>query len=70
MRKPKTAQHIEAIRNANIGRPRDGRYEKIGKTKSQQRWYTDGKITKMCVPGDEPSGFVLGRIIQKHQEDI
>ena len=57
-----TIEHREKIRQAGIGRPRDGRYEKMGKTKSYQRWFNNGKITKMCVPGMEPTGFLPGRI--------
>ena len=25
------------------------------------KWFTDGKIDKMCIPGMEPIGFILGR---------
>lgn len=61
MRKPKTAEHAEKIRQANLGRKDDGRYVKIGITKSSQRWYTNGVITKMFKPGQELAGFVVGR---------
>lgn len=61
--KPKSAEHIEKIRLANIGRIDDGRYAKISETKSKQRWYTNGLITKMFEPGTELSGFVPGRKI-------
>jgi hypothetical protein len=61
MRKPKTKEHAENIRQANLGRKDDGRYVKVGATKRTQRWYTNGVITRMFKPGNEPAGFVLGR---------
>lgn len=60
-RKPKTAEHIENIRKANLGRPYDDRYTKIGITKSKQKWYVNGSVTRMFVPGTELPGFVPGR---------
>jgi hypothetical protein len=36
--KPKSAEHIENIRLANIGRPPDGRYQKISETKKGRPW--------------------------------
>lgn len=36
--KPKSAEHIEKIRLANIGRPVDGRYQKISKTTKGRPW--------------------------------
>lgn len=62
---PKSAEHANNIRLANIGRPNDGRYVKIGLTKSKQRWFTNGVITRMCVPGTEPAGFLAGRKIKE-----
>ncbi len=64
-RKPKTLEHAEKIRQANLGRPDDGRYKKISLTKSQQRWYTNGVETKMCVPGSKPIGFIAGRKVKQ-----
>lgn len=61
-KKPKSAEHIEKIRQANLGRINDGRYEKVGKTKSNQRWYNNGKKSIMVIPGTEPFGFTPGRI--------
>lgn len=61
--KPKSSEHIEKIRLANIGRPYDDRYNKISATKSRQKWYTNGIATKMCEPGQEPDGFVPGQKI-------
>lgn len=60
-RKPKSAEHIEKIRLANIGRKDDGRYIKISATKSKQRWYNNGTKTMMVEPGKEPIDYVLGR---------
>jgi hypothetical protein len=57
----KTAEHAEKIRQANLGRPNDGRYVKIGLTKSKHRWYTNGTTTIMVVPGTQPEGYVPGR---------
>lgn len=63
----KTAEHAEKIRLANVGRPRDGRYEKVGLTMSLKRWYTNGHVSKMLVPDQIPEGFVPGRIICKNK---
>ena len=60
-RQPKTAEHAEKIRQANIGRKDDGRYVKIAMTKSKQRWYTNGETTIMVEPGAQPIGFFPGR---------
>jgi hypothetical protein len=38
MRKPKSLEHIEKIRLANLGRPDDGRYAKIGKLLKGKPW--------------------------------
>lgn len=56
-----TKEHAEKVRQANLGRPNDGRYKKIGATKSKQKWFTNGKITIMVISGQEPIGFVPGR---------
>lgn len=64
MRHPKTDAHREKIRIANLGRVNDGRYDKIGKKKRLQRWYTDGVTSTMCIPGQEPEGYVAGRKIK------
>jgi hypothetical protein len=58
---PKTKEHAEKIRQANLNRLDDGRYLKISATKSKQRWFTNGKTTVMVEPGQEPIGFVPGR---------
>lgn len=60
-RKPKSVEHAEKIRLANLGRKPDGRNEKIGKTMSLKRWYSNGYETKMFVPGQELLGFTPGR---------
>lgn len=36
--KPKTREHAEKIRQANIGRPKDGRYEKASATTKGRPW--------------------------------
>lgn len=56
-----TDEHREKIRQANIGRKKDGREIKISKTMSKKRWYTNGISTAFCEPGMEPKGFVRGR---------
>jgi hypothetical protein len=61
-RRPKSTEHAEKIRQANIGRQPDGRYAKIGKTMKLKRWYTNGELTKMFIPGTETLGFYPGRI--------
>ena len=58
-----TASWAEKIRAANIGRKDDGRYSKMAKTKSKQRWFNNGKVTRMFEPGKELEGFVPGRTI-------
>ena len=63
----KTDEHAEKIRLANLGRPRDSRYEKIGLTMSLKRWYTDGQVSKMYVPESIPEGFAPGRISWKNK---
>lgn len=68
--KPKTTAHAEKIRQANLGRPRDERYGKMGKTKSQQRWYNDGTRSIMVVPGTEPNGFKPGRISWRNNNEL
>jgi hypothetical protein len=60
-RKPKTSEHAEKIRQANLGRPRDSRYEKISSAKQKQKWYNNGIETRIFEPGKELNGFVLGR---------
>lgn len=60
-KKPKSAEHAEAIRQANIGRPDDGRYKKIGEKMSKKRWYNKDGHTVMCEPGKELSGYLPGR---------
>lgn len=64
MKQPKTDAHREKIRLANLGRENDGRYDKIGKKKQMQRWYTNGVTSTMCIPGKEPEGYVAGRKIR------
>jgi len=64
-RKPKSKQHAENIRKANLGRPYDERYVKIALTKSKQRWYNNGEITRMFEPGKEDVGFMPGRKMVK-----
>jgi len=60
-KKPKSAEHAEAIRRANLGRPDDGRYKKIGETKSKHKWYNKNGHTIMCEPGNQPEGYNPGR---------
>ena len=61
---PKSAEHAENIRKANIGRKDDGRGKKAGLTKSKHKWYNDGTKTIMVEPGKEPNGYVLGRKVR------
>jgi hypothetical protein len=58
---PKTQEHAEKIRQANLGRKDDGRGKKAGLTKSKHKWYNNGVKTIMVEPGTEPFGYVLGR---------
>jgi hypothetical protein len=69
-KKPKSKEHSEKIRQANIGRKNDGRYEKIKETMKLKRWYNNGVITKMLVPGTEEVGFFLGRAIKENNNVV
>ena len=69
-KKPKSAEHIEKIRQANFNRPNDGRYKKVSETKSKQRWYHDGKKSIMRIPGTEPTGFIPGRLGWRKQHEL
>lgn len=60
-----TAEHREKVRQANLGRPRDGRYEKIGKAMRLKRWYNNGTVSKMYEPAHVPSDFLPGRIYKR-----
>jgi hypothetical protein len=64
LRTPKTKEHAEKIRLANLGRKDDGRYKKISDTMKLKKWYSDGTTTKMFVPGTEETGFYPGRILR------
>lgn len=70
MRKPKSAAHAQKIRDANIGRKDDGRYVKIGKTKSEQRWFNNGINSIMVIPGQEPTGYSPGRIYVRKSKQV
>jgi hypothetical protein len=60
-RKPKSKEHAEKIRQANLGRKDDGRHAKIGKVMSLKRWYNNSQVSRMFVPGYELEGFYPGR---------
>ena len=64
-KKPKTPEHAEAIRQANLGRPDDGRYKKISHTMAKKRWFTDGISSVFCEPGNEPSSYRPGRVTRR-----
>lgn len=66
--KPKTVEHAEKIRQANIGRPDDGRYVNMALTKSKQKWFNNGVDTRMCEPGKELPGYVPGRKIKDNHD--
>ena len=66
-KKPKTREHAEKIRQANIGRKPDGRNIKIAEKMKLKRWYNNGEITRMFEPGTEIAGFVKGRKIRENQ---
>jgi hypothetical protein len=68
--KPKSKEHAEKIKQANLGRPKDNRYKKIAETKSKQRWYNNGKKSIMVVPGTEPEGFKPGRISWRNNNEL
>lgn len=59
--KPKTAEHAEKIKQANLGRKPDGRQLKGAIKTREYRWFNNGITTKMCKPGTEPNGYKQGR---------
>jgi hypothetical protein len=64
-RKPKSKEHAEKIRLANIGRSNnEDRNQKIKETMMKKRWYTDGVTSVFCEIGMQPSNFNLGRIMK------
>jgi len=52
------------IRLANLGRKDDGRNAKIRETMKLKRWYNNGQVTGMYIPGQEPAGYFPGRKIK------
>lgn len=69
-KKSKTKEHAEKIRQANLGRPDDGRYAKISETMKLKRWYNNGIVTRMFVPGTEECGFIPGRSMKDNKDVV
>lgn len=70
-RKPKTVEHAEKIRQANLGR-KDSK-ERINKMKTtlkKKRWFTNGKSSVFCEPGNQPIDYIPGRILRKIINDV
>lgn len=64
-RKPKSKEHAEAIRQANLGREDDGRNAKISASIAKLRWYNNGEINKRMNPNNVTSGWIPGMIRYK-----
>lgn len=60
-RQPKTKEHAEKIRLANLGRKDDGRAAKAAEKNKLLKWFNNGEVAKMFIPGTQPMGFQLGR---------
>ena len=60
-RQPKTKEHAEKIKLANLGRKDDGRAAKSAEKNRLLKWFNNGKIAKMFIPGNQPIEFQLGR---------
>lgn len=69
-RKPKTAEHAEKIRQANLGRVDDGRTAKIAEKNRLLRWFNNGEVSKMYIPGYQPQNFNSGRLSWKHTKVV
>lgn len=69
-KKPKSKEHIEKIRLANVGRTgNENRNKKIKETMMKKRWYTDGVTCVFCEMVMQPSNFKPGRIM-KGKKDV
>jgi hypothetical protein len=65
-KKPKSKEHIEKNRQANLGRISDKtRNFKIKESMKIKRWYTDGKNSVFCEPGNQPKNYSPGRILRR-----
>lgn len=70
-RQPKTKEHAEKIRLANLGRKDDGRAAKSAEKNKLLKWFNNGEVSKMFIPGHQPIGFQLGRgNFNKHKESV
>jgi len=65
---PKTAEHAEKIRQANLGRVDDGRAAKAAEKNRLLKWFNNGDVSKMYIPGQQPQNFNPGRISWKHSK--
>ena len=52
-RKPKTAEHAEKIKQANLGRKDDGRYQKISQTMKGRPWSEARKLAQLAKAAKE-----------------
>lgn len=65
-KKPKSKEHAEKIKVANLGRPTDiKRNQKIKETMKKKKWFTNGLTSVFCEFNQKPFGFEPGRIIKK-----
>lgn len=65
-RKPKSAEHAEKIRQANLGRKNSlERNNKIKESMKNKRWFTDGTDSIFCELGSQPSNYIPGRTMRR-----
>jgi hypothetical protein len=66
--KPKSAEHAENIRRANLGRKNSPeRNSKISDTLKQLKWYNNGQEQVRVLPQDKPAGFVNGMLSREQR---
>lgn len=66
--KPKTAEHAERIRQANLGRPScKARNRAISESMKTKRWFRNDTNSIFCNPGNEPTDYYPGRITNKRK---
>ena len=67
--KRRSLETIEKMRIAFSGKKAkpasEERKQKVSKALKGRRWYNNGKEIKLCVEGEQPSGWVLGDPIRK-----
>jgi hypothetical protein len=66
-KQPKTVDHAEKIRQANLGRKNSAeRNNKIKEAMKRKRWFTNGTNSIFCEPENKPADYNLGRVIRRN----